>query len=72
MSTGMMCDIEHAMYGDYLNLDGNIWKTDEVDVAKTRDSATPYHIAPYTGKYRAEKAIPNPLQVVCQIMGSHG
>lgn len=62
-TTGMMCDTDHSVMDNYLDLDGNIWKSDEVDVARTRDSATPYHIAPYTGRYWVDETLPNPLQV---------
>lgn len=61
---GMMSDTEHSVNADYLDLDGNIWKSDEVDVAKVRDTASPYHIAPYTGRYKVDETLPNPLQVL--------
>ncbi|GMH43410.1 hypothetical protein BSKO_11332 [Bryopsis sp. KO-2023] len=61
-STGIICDTEHAMLNDHLDSDGNIWKTNEPDVAKTREATTPYHITEYTGRYWVEKTIPNALQ----------
>ncbi len=43
--------VEYAIAEDRVTAEGNIWEPQEKDVTLDRQSSTPFHITPYTGKY---------------------
>lgn len=59
--TGMLGTLEYAISTDRLDDDGDLWEPVEEDPTLERDSTTPYHLAPYQGKYIVEESTPDAL-----------
>ncbi|KAK9799389.1 hypothetical protein WJX73_010816 [Symbiochloris irregularis] len=59
--TGMVGSIEYALAHDKLSEDGDLWVPDEEDPTLKRECSTPFHLAPYQGKYNVPDATPDAL-----------
>jgi len=66
---GMVGTIEYALAEDRLDDAGELWVPTERDPTVHRKSSTPYHIAPYRGKYAVPNTTPGPLSMLQLMAG---
>ena len=49
--------------GDYITEEGDLFIPEEHDPVHMRMATSPYHLAPFKGRYYIKDGIPDPLQV---------
>ncbi|GBF91369.1 hypothetical protein Rsub_04109 [Raphidocelis subcapitata] len=52
--TGMVGSVEYGLAEDRLDAEGDLWEADQPDPTAERECTSPFHLAPYKGKYRVD------------------
>lgn len=68
----MVGEIENAIMGDKLTLEGDLWDTDleNEDTTRDRSASTPFAVAPYHGKYEFPPGTPDALHLQKVLSGA--
>ncbi|KIY94855.1 hypothetical protein MNEG_13107 [Monoraphidium neglectum] len=54
--TGLVGSIEYGLAEDRLDETGDLWEPEEEDPTAQRECTSPFHLAPYMGKYDVDYA----------------